>query len=373
VIAFFALAISSPSATPERDDRTEVLVATTREPVLLVVLTSAGFEAGPASAEVLSAADAVFAAIAHVRVETPERAGVSPSDFDACPIDERSSCWAELGRRSRARALVILTLRPDLDGVNATLVGFDLEATGRLLDQGGTKDDIEQAIWDRAIRSEPEPIGSDVRGYFEGTARRVFGGLLRAIAPKESFGRVTIVGLARGAEIELDERSLGVATSTTVHITGVPIGSRRIRVGGATVLDAEIAPETEVRFDVAVPIEPPPYRPIAIGIAVGGVAAGAVLVALGAATRGEVVCVRRLEATGCMDPPRLEPGPGGVEVAAGTRRASAAFTAGAGLLAFGVAWSIGAAFVDEDWIWWIAGASAILGAASAATVYFATP
>ena len=322
-------------------------VATPPVPVLVVVLAPQG---GPSSSDVLAAASDAFRSAAYVGVVSPEQVGLFSSDFEACPVAVRSSCWVKNARRaSEARALVLVSIQ---NADRLVVVSFDLSSVDR-----GDEEAIEQAVWDRAIKSPPEQVDPlRLRGFFQRRAEAELGDLLRSIAPHRSFASVRITGIRPGAEIAIDGASLGVATSTAVQIAGVPIGPHRFGSSEAErMLDV---PPGSVALDLSpAPIEGPPFRPIMI-IGGGATAAAGIAMSIAAFVRGDgsALCVYRAPED-CGDPP--------IEVG-GVRPL---LIAGLGLASAGATWTLGALLFDREALWYVFAAGVALGSIAAGLTY----
>lgn len=339
--------------------------------ILFVVLAPPAAHADISGAELFNAAEPIFRGSAHVELTSTERAGISSSDFAACPVETRATCWVKLALET-ARVLIIASLQPDPGGRAIALAAFDLRASAMIIG-GGSEEEVERAIWAAAIRVPREKIArATMTAYLRRAAGGELGDLLARIAPKTQLGSIRAEHLVRGAELALDDKTIGTATSTTALIAHVTAGVRRLRMenagAGAIERVVEVQSGAEASADFLV-VEPELFsRPVKLGLGGVAVLAGAGLLTAGVLSNGaSAICVHRAgAASSCDGAPAFEPGPGGVNVAAGARGAPATLVIGAGVLALGVTWSIGQWVFDDDAPWWsaIAGIAAGLTASS---------
>jgi hypothetical protein len=343
-------------------------VASAPAPILVVVFARAGMS----SSDVLEAASAALGT-AEMKVVSPEQVGASSAEFEACPLEARSSCWVKAALRSpEVRGLLLVSIQPDPSGHRLTLVSFDLRAVAPLL----ARDDgeaVEQAVWERAVRSPPEVLQrEDLPAFFARRKQAELGSLLLELSPS-ARGSVRLNGVERGAEIRLDGAILGVTTSTSAEIALVPAGTHRFgwsREGLGVEREVVVHAGAQA-IDLTLMGDPFPWKPIAYSIAGATAAAGAaMLIAELARGSSPVLCVHDAAPSDCEgDVPELEPGPGGVAIADLDRGPRSLLVAGSGLLAAGAAWLIGTAIAEDEVLWIVFAAGLALGAGAAGLAY----
>lgn len=364
-------------------------------PVLFVVLAPAAQNAELSGAEILETAETIFRPTAHIELLSADRTGVSTSDFAACPVEIRASCWVKLAPEN-TRVLIIASLQPDPSGRAIALAALDLRASATLFG-GGSEEEIERAIWAAATKLPLEKISrATLRNYLQRAAAGELGALFDRVAPKSGLGSIRAEHLTRGAELELDGKPIGTATSSIAIIADVRAGTRRLRAESVTAKSAaaeraaaeraaadgtaseviervvEVRGGEEARADFFV-AEPQLFsRPIKLGLGGVAVLAGAGLLTAGLSANGaNAVCVHRAGAASSCEgsTPAFEPGPGGARIAAGDRGPPATLVIGAGVLALGATWSIGQWAFEDSSPWWSALAGLAAGLTASSLTY----
>jgi hypothetical protein len=344
--------------------------------LLAVSIAGRGETAAPLSELVQIAAEALESRAA-LRLLTPERAGLEPSEIARCKMSP--SCWvSQLGNQA-PKYLLVLGVLTDLRAPNVfSALLLDVEQTRRLIENESAanaawREGVDEVIAREGVvgRSDLVEVGSkeEVRLYFA----QLFGVVLRPALERDaewgSDGAIAIEGTRAGATIELDGNVIGVTSNEKTTISGLRPGRRNIAVSSS----ADGGERAERAIEVARG-EIARWTLPALGVAtadqdwllysgIGAVGASAVVLGYALLTSPDTqrlrVCVGEMAgAPGCATESRFR-SVGGVRLA----------PLGYALASAGLVWIVTSQLFNEELPAWL---SLVIGAGLGAAIYGAS-
>lgn len=298
-----------------------------------------------------------------LEIAPPDRLGIDELALDRCELDRLHTCWVRVLRSAQGvdpRLGLIAVERPH----GLALVALDLRRAARIIDSGSNPEAVESELYSTAIRPEEVP--------FEGSADlgvRIAEALepgLRTLGLWFENGRI-VLSAPPGEEVRVDGAPVATTEEGSTRLGGVPAGSRLIAVGDRFERRVSVPAGGSVLVEVPAPPVPSALRTVTIWSGVGVAVAGV-------AVTGWALAAAEPDRYGCLTSGGACPGPAGVGFrsvpesgatgpGAIDRSAVPAAAVGAGLLAAGVTWSLGALlFHDEDEDpWWALAGGLVVG------------
>jgi hypothetical protein len=268
-----------------------------RATAVVAVVIPAGAEVRHGSSERIRAFADELVSRTDLDPVSPERAGIDLSDLLACRDTERLQCWVKTARAGSSTTsksveyLLVVSVKPLGPEEAVSLLAIDVSLAEDVLGDPSDPEEIESAIFARAVRVHAGTLPANDAEAFEAHVRELVEREIRPLSARRDHGRplgiITLRGPRAGLSLWVDRRLAGEVSSATVEIRDIAPGTRKVelrdRATDFTVYASEITVTSGGRHSVDVVLIDPPRQPTATNRALfyGGIllsAGGAALI-----------------------------------------------------------------------------------------------